>query len=171
MHEKELCPRAVADPELGIVLAAADILLAPEQVFRAFTVPALIEHWWGAAAVYRMTNWQQQLHNGGGYTVDVRRPDGQVFPASGRFFAVYPPHYLVYTRRYEWDFPVLGRRETVIHYHFNSHANGTRVTIRHEGFAGFNEAAEEHAAGWERVLHWLLLYARTPVPAHLQDVV
>jgi len=29
------------------------------------------------------------------------------------------------------------------------------VTVRHEGFTGCDEAAYEHAEGWERVLGWL----------------
>jgi len=32
---------------------------------------------------------------------------------------------------------------------------GTVVRIRHEGFAGAPEAAQNHAQGWTRVLGWM----------------
>src|SRR4029077_15214846 len=32
---------------------------------------------------------------------------------------------------------------------------GTRVTVRHEGFADRRDSCRGHGAGWERVLEWL----------------
>jgi hypothetical protein len=32
--------------------------------------------------------------------------------------------------------------------------------VRHEGFAGLREPADQHAEGWERVLGWLDAYMR-----------
>lgn len=137
---------------------ARDPAAAPEHIFHAFTTPADIEYWWGADDVYHMRNWIQDLRVGGKYTVDVERAGGGVLPASGKFLAIEPPHKLVHTRKYEWDFPVLGRRETTITYRFEPIADGTRLTVRHEGFEGCPEATYEHAAGWERVLRWLDAY-------------
>lgn len=150
-----MIPKAVADIEKGIILAVADISMSPERVFSALTVPAEIEYWWGADDVYHMTDWKQDFRVGGGYTVNVRRPEGNILPASGKFLVIDPSHQLVHTRKYEWDFPVLGRRETTIAYRLDRIASGTRVTVRHEGFLDCSDAAYEHAAGWERVLGWL----------------
>jgi uncharacterized protein YndB with AHSA1/START domain len=151
-------PRAVADPETGLILATVDVALPPDRVFRALTLASEIEHWWGAPDVYRMTNWKADFRIGGQYSVVVARPDGSTFPASGNFLEIDAPHKLVHTRRYDWDHPALGRRETTITYRFDLIATGTRVTVRHEGFIGFVEAAYEHAEGWVRVLGWLDAY-------------
>jgi hypothetical protein len=40
-----------------------------------------------------------------------------------------------------------------------SGGKGTLVKIRHEGFAGAPEAAQNHGEGWRRVLGWLLGFA------------
>lgn len=60
---------------------------------------------------------------------------------------------------YEWDHPLLGRRETTVTYRLAPIATGARVTLRHEGF-GRSEPAYEHAEGWERFLGWLHAYMR-----------
>ena len=151
-------PRAVADVETGIILASLDVALPPQRVFRAFTAASEIEHWWGASDVYRMTNWVADFRVGGRYTVVVVRPDGHTYPASGTFLTIEAPHRLVHTRKYEWDHPTLGQRETTIAYRFDPIGTGTRITVRHEGFAGCDGAAYEHAEGWVRVLAWLDAY-------------
>ncbi|HTI10371.1 MAG TPA: SRPBCC family protein [Puia sp.] len=151
-------PRAVADPETGLILATVDVALPPQRVFRALTQASEIEHWWGAPDVYRMTQWIADFRVGGRYSVVVVRPDGSAYPASGTFLEIDAPHKLVHTRKYEWDHPVLGRRETTIAYRFDPLENGTRVTVRHEGFVGCEAAAYEHAEGWVRVLGWLDAY-------------
>lgn len=146
--------KAVTDGEM--VLATANIPASPEAVFRAFSDPAEIERWWGDDQTYYMTHWVQDFRAGGTYTVDVRNADGSVLPASGTFLEINAPGRLVHTRRYDWDFPGLGRRVTNIYYKFEPVDGGTGIIVKHEGFTGFPEAARQHATGWERVLHWLL---------------
>jgi len=148
-------PRAVADVEKGTILATADVAMPPERVFCALTDAREIEQWWGASDVYRMKDWVADTRVGGRYSVIVHRPDGNDLPASGKFLEIEQPRKLVHTRKYEWDHPTLGQRETTISYHLDPVGAGTRVTVRHEGFAGCDEAAYEHAEGWERVLGWL----------------
>jgi uncharacterized protein YndB with AHSA1/START domain len=85
----------------------------------------------------------------------VVTPDGHVFPACGEYLEVDAPRKFVQTRRYDWDAPGLGRKETVVTFQLDPVANGTRITIRHDGFGGQWDAANQHAAGWERFLAWL----------------
>jgi hypothetical protein len=92
---------------------------------------------------------------GGQYTVNVVNADGNIRPASGKFLEIDSPDKFAHTRKYLLEFPILGMRETTITYRFEPIEAGTRVTVRHEGFEGCNEAAYIHAAGWERVLQWL----------------
>jgi uncharacterized protein YndB with AHSA1/START domain len=148
-------PKAVADTEIGIVLATADVTALPKRVFKALTEHKEIEHWWGDDNTYHMRDWLADFRVGGSYTVNVQNADGTIRPASGKFLEIDFPVKLVHTRKYLWEFPVLGMRETTITYRFEPIAAGTRITVRHEGFEGCSEAAYNHAAGWERVLHWL----------------
>ncbi len=109
-----------------------------------------------------MRDWIADFRPGGTYTVNVVFADGSVRPASGRFLEINEPFKTVYTRRHDWDFPVLGRRETMITYRIEPLEGGTWLNIRHEGFEGCRDAALNHAAaGWERALGWLDGYLAT----------
>ena len=100
------------------------------------------------------------LHHGGSWRVLVCFADGRRLPASGRFLELELPHKVVQTRAYGFDHPTMKRGETRVTYLFARRPTGTRVTVFHEGFQGFEGAAVEHAFGWERVLNWLEPYAR-----------
>ncbi|TGQ29080.1 MULTISPECIES: SRPBCC domain-containing protein [unclassified Mesorhizobium] len=139
------------------VLASADINSPPERVFSALVTDE-VERWWGSADIYRMTGWSADLRVGGRWSVIVRTADGRRLPAGGEFLEIEAPRRIVQTRKYEWDHPTLGRRETKVAYLLEPIATGTRVTICHGGFAGLVEAAAEHAEGWGRVLGWLQVY-------------
>lgn len=151
-------PRAIADTKKGVILATADLVLSPERVFRALTKKEEIENWWGSNDTYHMRDWNADFRVGGSYTVTVKNHDGSERPASGKFLELDRPQKIVHTRKYDWDFPVLGRRETTITYLLDPIDIGTRITVRHEGFSGCVDAANQHADGWERVLGWLDRY-------------
>lgn len=151
---------AIADTDSGIVLASVEIPSSVDQVFNAFSDKSEIERWWGSDDLYWMTNWRADFREGGHYTVEVVGAKGVCRPASGEFLVIQSPHKLSYTRKYEWDFPVLGRRETIITYNFSKAATGTKVNVRHENFGDCREAALEHADGWVRVLTWLCNYLK-----------
>lgn len=148
-------PHALTDGDT--VLAAADVPASPERAFRALTT-AEVERWWGSAGGYRMTAWSADLRAGGRWSVVPQTADGRTMPASGKFLEIDAPHKVVQTRMYDWDHPRLGRRETTVTYRFDPVAAATRVTVRHDGFAGLTDAAEEHRDGWERVLGELAAY-------------
>ncbi|WP_292345178.1 SRPBCC domain-containing protein [Mesorhizobium sp.] len=148
-------PQAMANAET--VMAAAEIPAAPEAVFTAL-VTEDIERWWGSAETYRMTGWTADLRAGGRWSLTVKTADGSRLPASGRFLEIEVPRRIVQTRRYDWDHPTLGRHETTVAYLLEPTPAGTRLTICHGGFAGFPDAAAEHAEGWARVLGWLQRY-------------
>lgn len=150
-------PRAITDGE--IILATADITLSPGEIFRALNTREL-EDWWGEEGVYRMTKWYSDLRVGGPWHVVTLLPEEQAHPAGGEFLEIDEPYKVVFTRAYEWDYPELGHKQTIVTYLAQPLSEGTRLTIRHEGFKGFTEAAEMHAEGWERVLRWLILHAK-----------
>ena len=108
-----------------------------------------------------MTNWKNNFRVGGDYSVIVLMTDGTERPASGTFMEINFPAKISYTRRYDWDFPLLERKPTTITYNIKETESGSRLTVRHEGFKGFEQAANQHAEHWERVLGWLSKYLTT----------
>ena len=154
--------RAVLDLSAGTVTAAADVACPPARLYRML-VTAETERWWGSPETYAMRDWSAELRTGGSWRLLVCFVDGRRLPASGTFLEFDPPEKIVQTRRYEFDHPTLGRRETRVTYLFQPRERGAHLAVFHEGFRGFDEAAAEHAVGWERVLGWLEAYARAVI--------
>jgi uncharacterized protein YndB with AHSA1/START domain len=118
----------------------------------------------GAPGFYVQTDWTAELRVCGQWSVVVRFPDGSTNGGSGEFVEIDEPRKLVMTRRFE-KHPLLGTRETTITYRLDPTPNGTRVTVRDEGFRGRSAAAYGNAEHWERVLGWLGAYLK---PAGLE---
>ena len=97
------------------VLATVDVAMSPERVFRALNTDEL-ERWWGSADTYRMTDFTADLRVGGRWHVTVSNADGSTNPAGGKFLEIDAPRKIVFTRKYEWEFPQLGQRETTVTY-------------------------------------------------------
>lgn len=148
-------PRAVTDGET--VLATMHMQSTPERIFRALTT-AECESWWGAPDTYRTTEWKSDVRVGGRWSCVTVLPDGNDFPASGEYLAIEAPRRIVQTRRYDWDYPELGRRDTTVAYTLDAIPGGTRVTVRQDGFAGLHGPADHHVQGWENFLNYLSTY-------------
>lgn len=149
--------RALSDGET--VVATVEVEATPERIFEALTTKE-VERWWGAPDVYCIKNWSADLRIGGRWSLDVCLPDGTVLPASGEFLNIQKPHRIAQTRMYKFDHPTLGRRVTAVTYTLDRSPRGTRITVRHDGFGGLQVAADEHAAGWVRLLNWLEKYLK-----------
>jgi uncharacterized protein YndB with AHSA1/START domain len=143
--------RAIADAGSGTILATVEITAPPERVFRALTTPDEIVRWWGSDEVYCTTGWTADLRVGGRWRAEGRGADGQPFAVEGEFLEVDPPHKLVQTWKPDWlEGPV-----TTLTYRLEANPNGTRLIVRHEGFAENPEACRSHNDGWVLVLGWL----------------
>ncbi|MBS1525548.1 MAG: SRPBCC domain-containing protein [Bacteroidetes bacterium] len=148
-------PCAITDGET--ILATVNIPASPERLYQALTTKEM-ETWWGEDGIYHVRNWRSDARAGSEWTLDVMLPDGTALPASGEFLLVDEPNKFVITRRYDWDAPILGRTVTTVTYLLDKTEHGTRVTVRHDGFKGYAQAAYEHADGWQRFLGWLRRY-------------
>jgi uncharacterized protein YndB with AHSA1/START domain len=146
-------PRAAADGGGGTVIATAEVAGTPERVFRALTTDE-VEHWWGDEGFYRLVDWKADFRVCGRWSVTICFADGSMNRGSGEFVELCAPHRVTMTRRFNLH-PLLGTRETTITYRLEPTAEGTRVTVREEGFVGRSEAAYENAEYWERVPAWL----------------
>jgi uncharacterized protein YndB with AHSA1/START domain len=143
-------PRAVADLGRGVILACVEISAPIERVFRAITSDE-ITRWWGSADTYRTTSYTADVRPGGRWRSSGVGADGHEFSVEGEFGEIDPPRLVVHTWRAPWD----GNHETTVTYRLEPVDGGTRLTLRHEGFADRAESCRGHGEGWERVLGWL----------------
>ncbi len=137
-------PRGVTDGDT--ILATVDVVMPPERVFRALTTNE-IERWWGSAETYRIRNWTAELRIGGQWKLNVCLPDGKVLPSGGEFMEIVEPNKLVQTRRYDFDYPILGRRVTTVIYRLDPIATGTPRDRAPRRFCGA-QAARRRTRGW-----------------------
>ncbi|TIQ27597.1 MAG: ATPase [Mesorhizobium sp.] len=144
-------PRAIADISAGTILATVTIAVPPERVFRAITAEDQIPLWWGADDMYRTTKHTADVRPGGAWRSEGKGADGRDFHVSGEYIEVEPPHRLVMTWIAPWD----GDNVTTVTYTLEPVENGTRLTLRHDGFGQRHESCRDHGSGWERVLGWL----------------
>jgi uncharacterized protein YndB with AHSA1/START domain len=147
-------PRALADLSLGTIVASVEIEKPPERVFRALTDPSELMSWWGSPDTYTNTSWVADLRKGGKWLAQGVNVDGKPYSVGGEYLELDPPRTIVHTWQPDWHKGL----STVVTYRLEPIAGGTRVTMRHEGFAQRDAAATDHAKGWERVFGWLRAY-------------
>jgi uncharacterized protein YndB with AHSA1/START domain len=143
--------RAVADVSTGLILATVTIAAPPDRIFRALTDPSELPRWWGSDELYRTTSHTADLRKGGAWRSEGKGSDGQPFAVGGEYLEVDPPHRLVMTWRPDWDADSV----TTVTYLLEPIAEGTRLTLRHEGFGERAQSCRNHGNGWPRVFGWL----------------
>jgi len=144
--------RALADLAAGVIVATVEIEAPAERVFRALTDPGELIEWWGSPETYRAHRWEADFRVGGRWRVEGKGADGTPYSVQGEFLEIAAPRRVVQTWDHDWDddHPV-----TRLTYLLDDIPGGTRVTVRHEGFAGRADSCNSHSKGWERVLRWL----------------
>jgi uncharacterized protein YndB with AHSA1/START domain len=133
---------------------ALEILISapPERVFQALTDPRQLLQWWGQQGMYHGTKWTTDVRPGGQWRSEgVNETDGSPFHVGGEYLEVDPPRTLVYTWIASWT----GSLKTVVRWTLEPCAEGTRVQLRHDGFAKQPGAVRDHALGWQRVTGWM----------------
>ncbi|TIS44395.1 SRPBCC domain-containing protein [Mesorhizobium sp.] len=144
-------PRAIADVSAGTILATVTIAVPPERVFHVITAGDQIPLWWGGDNMYRTTKHTADVRPGGAWRSEGKGADGHDFHVGGEYLEVEPPHRLVMTWIAPWD----GDHVTTVTYTLEAVENGTRLTLRHDGFGARRDSCRDHGSGWERVLGWL----------------
>jgi uncharacterized protein YndB with AHSA1/START domain len=158
---------ATITPDQDTVIAEIFIAAPPERVFQAITDPAQLSQWWGQSNVYRIVERSADLRVGGKWSSAGVGADGTKFTVEGEYLEIDPPRRLVHT----WIPSYRGGLKTVVSWDLEPQAvhglhpsgprkagTGTRVRLRHEGFAGDAKSAAEHGEGWKRVFDWLAAY-------------
>ena len=66
-----------------------------ELVWRAWTEPEQLKEWWGPK-LFTNPRCEADVRVGGRIHIDMRAPDGTVFPMGGEFVEIVPPERLVF---------------------------------------------------------------------------
>ena len=140
--------QAIADAPNGLVLVSVEIAVPPERVFKALTDSEDVLRWWNSPDSFRLTQWESDTRVGGKWRAAGVYTDGKAYDIYGEYVAVEPPHKLTFTWNATWDAPFT----TQVTYTLEAIDGGTRVTLRHDGFADRAAACRNHTTGWARVL-------------------
>jgi uncharacterized protein YndB with AHSA1/START domain len=134
--------RAVADHAEGRILASIEIAAPPERIFRALASNEILD-WWVRPGVFNTTEWTGDVRVGGSWRAsgDAR---GRPYVLEGEFLAVDPPRKLAHT----WHGVGAPDAPTTVTYLLDRLDGGTRITLRHRGFAS-REACANTCIGWE----------------------
>lgn len=126
-----------------------EIDASPDLVFRFFTDPALLERWFCVHA-------ESDPQPGGRFTFDVTGEDVM----RGTFLELEPGRRLVFTSLFDNTQP---RVQTTVEVTFTPVGRGTRVRLRHSGFAAA-KTRDGYRRGWEHYLPRLATAVRGDDP-------
>ena len=133
---------AVADTAEGHLTASLELAAPPERVFRALASKDVIG-WWVRAGVFDTREWAGDVRTGGRWRASgIAR--GQPYALEGEFLEIDPPRRLVHT----WHRVGMPGTPTTVTYDLEQLDGGTRITLRHSGFASPDTCANT-AIGWE----------------------
>ena len=142
----------VEKPRLTLV---REFAAPPEAVWRAWTEPEALKHWFGpdAGAVALA---QTDVRVGGRFHVVFRTLDGEQHDVSGAYREVVPNARLVFT----WAWISTPERISQVTLTFKPTRSGTELTLLHEHF--FDMAARDgHERGWTGTMEKLARYLQS----------
>lgn len=119
----------------------------PVLVYRAWTDPAMIVHWWGPTGAETQSAVADP-RPGGRYHIVFSTPDGESHDVSGTYRDADPHSLLAFT----WMWRTLPDRASFVTLTFvDDGTGGTDFTLLHEQF--YDEAARDgHRYGWTGAL-------------------
>lgn len=136
-----------------------------ELVFQVWTDPAHLVHWWGPHG-FTNPRCEADARPGGAIRIDMRGPDGTVYPMIGEFREVVPPERLVFTSS-ALDANGQPLFENLNIVTFADEGGKTAVTVR-ASVTTRTVAAEQYLKGmemgWTQTVDRLAAYAEKTAP-------
>lgn len=118
-----------------------------EKVYRAWTDPEALKHWFGPSDDGRIVVSETDLRIGGRYRIVIEKPDGEQHRVGGVYREIVPNAKLVFT----WAWESTPERESLVTVKLAKAGDGTDMTLIHEHF--FDEdARDRHEHGWTGTL-------------------
>lgn len=117
-------------------------------VYQAWTDPAMLVKWFGCAA-FSIISATADAVEGGSWRVLMRSPEGEDFPAYGRYLELKPVERIVMTHHWEKRTAEVNpsHHTTRVSMELFEENDGTRLEFRQTGLA--NEASRDsHIGGW-----------------------
>jgi uncharacterized protein YndB with AHSA1/START domain len=144
----------MTSPEMGMVIAVAVFPVDTERLFRAFTEPAEISHWWGGQRGGSRVVWRGHPEAGKTWQAEGQFAKDRTFSAKGTFIEIERPSRFVQSWQGSWD----GMQPTEVSLRFEQTPQGTALSLVHRGFEGRDAARLAQAQIWWKVIKWLRLH-------------
>lgn len=116
--------------------------LAPEEVWAAWTQPALVSQWFGSNPEGRVSSAVLDVRPAGGFEVTFLDADGTEHTASGVYREIEPLRRL----RFSWSWKSEPGIETEITVSLISEPTGTRMEFEHGGHT--RASSHDYDSGW-----------------------
>jgi uncharacterized protein YndB with AHSA1/START domain len=126
----------------GEARASVEVVAPADRVFRALASEEVV-HWWVRPGVFDTREWTGDVCVGGRFRASGLF-HGKPYAVEGEFLELDPPRRLVHT----WQGVGAPGAPTTVTCVLEAIDGGTRVTLRHSGFAS-PEAAAGFGIGWE----------------------
>jgi uncharacterized protein YndB with AHSA1/START domain len=131
------------------VLRMTRVVPAPaEEVFRAWTDPAVLRLWWGPGE-HQLKEVEADARPGGTYRFEVTAPEGFRYVIAGDYIEVDPPRRLSFTWRFVEGGP--DEHTSRVTVELEPRGEQTELRLTHDRFPT-DEAAAPYARGWEQTL-------------------
>ncbi len=119
-----------------------------ELVWKAWTTPAMLVHWFGCAA-FSTNEAHVDLREGGSWRVVLRTPEGEDIPCHGTYTAVRPMDHIAFTHQWEKQ-PVdvnPAHHRTLVTVDLFDEGPRTRMEFRQTGLVS-EASRDSHIGGW-----------------------
>jgi len=150
----------------ALELVVTRVFDAPrELVFKAWTTPDLMAKWWGPA-MFTNPVCQLDARPGGALRIEMRAPNGTVYPMTGVFHEVVAPARLVFTSRALEDKHGKAHLEVLNTVTFAERGDTTQLTLRASVVKSTPAAATALAGmeeGWNQSLDSLAVFVSPTV--------
>lgn len=133
---------------------ARTIRASPEKLFRAWTDPEELKHWWRMEGDgWAFADASIDLKVGGQYRLGMTSPEGKMYVAVGVYREIQRPTRLVFT--WDWEDPDVRVGDTLVTVELKDlGGNRTEVRLTHERFTDA-ERILGHRRGWTQLLRLL----------------
>jgi uncharacterized protein YndB with AHSA1/START domain len=152
----------------GSVRVSRLIRADAETLFRAWTDPRVLRHWWRQEGKgWAFAGATIDLRVGERYRLAMTDPEGATHAAVGVYRAVERPVRLAFT--WDWEDPRRSVGDTLVTVEFKrAGPNLTEVVVTHERFADVTRMGR-HEQGWTELLRLLEGFSGSRRPAHEKE--
>ena len=143
-------PKATTSTDGRNLILTRVFSAAPEKVFNAWTVPALLKQWF-APLPWTTSKVETDVRVGGCSLIAMRSPDGKEYPSHGVYLDVVKNQRLVFTDAFTKAWEPSDKPFIVVELIFEAHGESTHYTARVQHWSIADREAHEKMGfhqGW-----------------------